>query len=64
MEASASRGERITDKDIDNLIGMLMTELVKLDEIALEGDLKLQKKMQVIWHLLFLYCYILKQKVY
>ncbi|XP_031253454.1 BAG family molecular chaperone regulator 2-like [Pistacia vera] len=42
LEASASRGERITD----NLIGMLMTELVKLDEIAIEGDLKLQKRMQ------------------
>lgn len=53
MEASACRGDRITDKDFDNLIGMLMTELVKLDEISIEGDLKLQKSVQVLWHLYF-----------
>ncbi|XP_044485075.1 BAG family molecular chaperone regulator 2-like isoform X2 [Mangifera indica] len=46
LEASACRGDRITDKDFDNLIGMLMTELVKLDEISIEGDLKLQKSVQ------------------
>lgn len=41
----------MTDEHLDNLIGNLMTELVKLDEIVIEGDLKLQKRKQVLWHL-------------
>lgn len=46
LEAIASRGEKVTDEHLDNLIGNLMTELVKLDEIVIEGDLKLQKRKQ------------------
>lgn len=42
----------MTDEDLDNLIGNLMTELVKLDEIVVEGDLKLQKREQVYFGIL------------
>lgn len=52
MEAIASKGEKVTDEDLDNLIGNLMTELVKLDEIVVEGDLKLQKREQVYFGIL------------
>lgn len=41
----------MTDEDLDNLIGNLMTELVKLDEIVVEGDLNLQKRKQVYFWL-------------
>lgn len=51
MEAIASRGVELTDEHLDNLIGNLMTELVKLDEIVVEGDLKLQKRKQVYFWL-------------
>ncbi|KAH9777690.1 BAG family molecular chaperone regulator 1 [Citrus sinensis] len=46
LEAIASRGVELTDDNLDNLIGNLMTELVKLDEIVVEGDLNLQKRKQ------------------
>lgn len=65
MEAIASRGVELTDKHLDNLIGNLMTELVKLDEIVVEGDLKLQKRKQVYFGILcdyflgFFVCYII-----
>lgn len=64
MEAIASRGVELTDEHLDNLIGNLMTELVKLDEIVVEGDLKLQKRKQVYFGILcdyficFFVCYI------
>lgn len=35
------------EKDVLNLIELLMTQLVKLDGVVADGDLKLQKRMQV-----------------
>lgn len=64
MEAIASRGVELIDEHLDNLIGNLMTELVKLDEIVVDGDLKLQKRKQVYFGILcdyfigFFVCYI------
>ncbi|KAK2664658.1 hypothetical protein Ddye_003232 [Dipteronia dyeriana] len=47
QSAVASKGEKVLlDIDLENLIGKLMTELVKLDGISIEGDLKLQKRVQ------------------
>lgn len=42
-----SRGEKVADKDVLNLIELLMTQLIKLDGIMAEGDVKLQRRMQV-----------------
>lgn len=35
------------EKDIVNLIELLMNQLLKLDGIIGDGDIKLQRKMQV-----------------
>lgn len=48
LEAKVSRGGKVTKMDVESLTEMLMTKLVKLDEIVcVEGDLKLQRKAQV-----------------
>lgn len=50
MEAKVSRGGKVTKMDVESLTEMLMTMLVKLDEIvSVDGDLKLQRKAQVYW---------------
>ncbi|KAH7549480.1 hypothetical protein ACOSP7_025712 [Xanthoceras sorbifolium] len=46
LQVAASKGEKVLDIDLENLNGKLMTQLVKLDEISVEGDLKLQKRGQ------------------
>ncbi|XP_021895347.1 BAG family molecular chaperone regulator 1-like isoform X2 [Carica papaya] len=46
LEATASKGRKVSEVDVDNLTGILMTILVKLDELIVEGDLKLQKRTQ------------------
>ncbi|XP_022716374.1 BAG family molecular chaperone regulator 1-like isoform X2 [Durio zibethinus] len=45
LEATVSRGHEVQQMDVDNLTGFLMTSLVRLDELAVKGDLKLQKKI-------------------
>lgn len=47
LESVISRGEKVADKDVLNLIELLMTQLIKLDGIMAEGDVKLQRRMQV-----------------
>lgn len=42
-----SRGEKVAEKDVLNLIELLMTQLIKLDGIMAEGDVKLQRRMLV-----------------
>lgn len=42
-----------------NLIDLLMNQLVRLDEIKIDGDVNLQKKKQVsscFWDILFKFC--------
>lgn len=46
FETASSRGEKVAGLDLDNLIEILMNKLVALDEIIVDGDLKLQKRMQ------------------
>ncbi|XP_008803274.1 BAG family molecular chaperone regulator 1-like isoform X2 [Phoenix dactylifera] len=46
LETVVSKGGRVAEKDVVNLIEMLMTHLVKLDGVVADGDLKLQKRMQ------------------
>lgn len=47
MESVISRGGKVAEKDVLNLIELLMNQLLKLDGIIADGDVKLQRKMQV-----------------
>lgn len=44
----------MAEKTMLNLIELLMNQLLKLDGIMAEGDVKLQRKMQVKMHYLML----------
>jgi len=47
MEASVSKGKKVAEKDVMNLIEQLMVQLIKLDGVVADGDIKLQRGMQV-----------------
>ncbi|KAA8539877.1 hypothetical protein F0562_026569 [Nyssa sinensis] len=47
LESVISRGGKVAEKDVLNLIELLMNQLLKLDGIIVDGDVKLQRKMQV-----------------
>lgn len=47
MEAAASTGGVIAELDVESLTENLMRILITLDEIYLEGELKLQRREQV-----------------
>ncbi|CAE6254208.1 unnamed protein product [Arabidopsis arenosa] len=40
------KGGKVEEKNLENLMEMLMNQLVKLDAISGDGDIKLKKKMQ------------------
>jgi hypothetical protein len=42
-----SKGVKLEEKTVLNLIELLMNQLIKLDGIVADGDVKLQRKMQV-----------------
>ncbi|KAG6429524.1 hypothetical protein SASPL_107576 [Salvia splendens] len=47
LETVISKGGKVVDKDLVNLIELLMNQLLKLDGVVADGDVKLQRKMQV-----------------
>ncbi|KAL1550776.1 BAG family molecular chaperone regulator 3-like [Salvia divinorum] len=47
LETVISKGGKVVDKDLVNLIELLMNQLLKLDGVDADGDVKLQRKMQV-----------------
>ncbi|GMH19659.1 hypothetical protein Nepgr_021500 [Nepenthes gracilis] len=47
LETVISRGGKVAEKEVLDLIDLLMNELIKLDGIVADGDVKLQRKMQV-----------------
>ncbi|KAK4838383.1 hypothetical protein QYF36_013349 [Acer negundo] len=47
FESIITKGGKVAEKDVLNLIEMLMNQLLKLDGIVADGDVKLQRKMQV-----------------
>ena len=49
LEALISKGKRVAENDLVDLIEMLMRQLVKLDGITVDRDAKLQRRMQVIF---------------
>ncbi|KAI3519509.1 hypothetical protein L1887_08688 [Cichorium endivia] len=47
LESVISKGGKVAEKTMLNLIELLMNQLLKLDGITADGDVKLQRKMQV-----------------
>ncbi|CAN0902685.1 BAG family molecular chaperone regulator 1 [Linum grandiflorum] len=47
LELVIGKGGKVAEKDVLGLIELLMNELLKLDGIMGDGDVKLQRKMQV-----------------
>ncbi|KAK9021858.1 hypothetical protein V6N11_011824 [Hibiscus sabdariffa] len=47
LESIISKGGKVAEKDVISLIELLMNQLLKLDGIMGDGDVKLQRKMQV-----------------
>ncbi|XP_004234356.1 BAG family molecular chaperone regulator 1 [Solanum lycopersicum] len=47
FESIISKGAKVVEKDLVKVIELLMNQLLKLDGIVAEGDVKLQRKMQV-----------------
>ncbi|CAL0303415.1 unnamed protein product [Lupinus luteus] len=47
FESIISKGGKIVESDMLSLIELLMNQLLKLDSIIADGDVKLQRKMQV-----------------
>ncbi|GAB2274012.1 hypothetical protein Dimus_008782 [Dionaea muscipula] len=48
LESVILRGGIVAEKELLNLIELLMSQLIKLDGIKVDGDLKLKRKTQVI----------------
>uniref|UniRef100_M4EKH1 Ubiquitin-like domain-containing protein n=2 Tax=Brassica campestris TaxID=3711 RepID=M4EKH1_BRACM len=46
FDAVIGKGVKVEEKNLENLLEMLMNQLVKLDAILVDGDIKLKKKMQ------------------
>ncbi|KAK9070362.1 hypothetical protein SSX86_010764 [Deinandra increscens subsp. villosa] len=47
VESVISKGGKVAEKTLLNVIELLMNQLLKLDGITVDGDVKLQRKMQV-----------------
>ncbi|MBA0796055.1 hypothetical protein Gohar_006855 [Gossypium harknessii] len=47
FETIITKGGKVAEKDLINSIELLMNQLLKLDGITADGDVKLQRKMQV-----------------
>lgn len=46
-ESIISKGKNVGDKQLETLIELLMNQLVKLDGIFADGDVKLKRRTQV-----------------
>lgn len=55
IESDIHGGKKVMENVILNLIELLMTQLIKLDSIDAEGDVKLQRRMQVKQDSIFLF---------
>lgn len=71
-ESIISKGGKVNEKDVVNLIELLMNQLLKLDGIMADGDVKLQRKMQVNYKIkiqispflfLFFFCTTLSKNI-
>jgi hypothetical protein len=47
LDASVRRGEKVAEKDVVQVTELLMNELLRLDAVVADGDVKAQRRMQV-----------------
>lgn len=47
LEAIVNKGGRVVENDVNNLIESLMNEMIKLDAVVADGDVKQQRRAQV-----------------
>lgn len=47
METQVCGGKRVMERSLLNLVEQLMTQLIKLDEIVGDGDVKVKRRLQV-----------------
>lgn len=50
LESVINKGGKVAETNVLTLIELLMSQLVKLDGIMADGDVKLQRKMQVCFN--------------
>lgn len=50
LESIINKGGKVAETDVLTLIELLMSQLLKLDGIIADGDVKLQRKMQVCFN--------------
>lgn len=50
LESIINKGGKVVETDVLTLIELLMSQLLKLDGIIADGDVKLQRKMQVCFN--------------
>lgn len=57
LESIVNKGGKIAETDVLTLIELLMSQLLKLDGIMADGDVKLQRKMQVCFDFYLLHLF-------
>lgn len=50
LDASVRKGEKVAENDVVQVTELLMNELLKLDAVVADGDVKAQRRMQVSIH--------------
>lgn len=54
LETIVNKGQKVVETDVIRLTELLMNELLKLDAIVAEGDIKEKRKFQVFISFFFL----------
>lgn len=52
LESVISKGGKVAEQQVLTLIELLMNQLLRLDGIIADGDVKLQRRMQVLFSLI------------
>jgi hypothetical protein len=47
LDASVRKGEKVAENDVVQVTELLMNELLKLDAVVADGDVKAQRRLQV-----------------
>jgi hypothetical protein len=47
LDASVRKGEKVAENDVVQVTELLMNELLKLDAVVADGDVKAHRRMQV-----------------
>ena len=64
FESIIKKGGKVAETDVLGLIELLMNQLLKLDGIIADGDVKLQRKMQVNVRYIFTFFEVLVLKLH